>query len=123
RRRRGQPRYLTAGRNGARAVRGAERLDLTAQDVALAGSAAIDSANDPVGEIVDVHEIQSQGLEHAIAQPALRECAAIRADRGMVVRSVYLAGLDDHDRRSALCGVERDVVSSPLGVLIGGRRR
>src|SRR5438067_1784816 len=52
-----------------------ERGDLPAQDVALAGSAAIESANDPVGEIVDVHEIQSQVLERAIAQPALRECA------------------------------------------------
>src|SRR5207247_4414656 len=112
-----------AGRLRDRAVRVAERRDLPTQDVALAGSAAIERANDPFGEIVDVHEIQSEVLERAIAQPALRECAEIRAVRGMVVRSVYLAGLDDHDLRSALCGVERDVVSSPLGVLIGGRRR
>src|SRR5207253_3875367 len=43
----------------------------------------------------------------------------------MIVRTVDLTGLDDHDWRSASGCVERDVVGSPLRVFVrgGGRRR
>src|SRR5205814_9874760 len=96
--------------------------DLATQDAALAGSAAIEGANDPVGEVVDVHEIQSETFEGPIAQPPLRERVEIRTDRGVVIRSVDLTGLRDHDRRSATPRLERDVVSAPFGVLVRGCR-
>ena len=69
-----------------------------------------------------MHEIQSETFEGAIAQPPLRERAEIRTDRGVVIRSIDLTGLRDHDRRSATPRLERDVVSAPFGVLVRGCR-
>src|SRR5207237_1200833 len=47
----------------------------------------------------------------------------IRANRRVVVRTVHLTGLHDHDRSAFLGHVEGDLVGSPLGVFIRRCRR
>src|SRR5258705_7761032 len=100
-----------------------ERRDLAAQDVALARTASVQRAEDPVGEVVDMYEIQSEVFECAIPEPPVRQRAKVRTDSGVVVRTVHLTRLDDHDRRTALRRIERDLVRAPLRVLVRGRRR
>ena len=94
--------------------------ELAAQDVRLTETALVMDEQDPVDQVVHVHEVEAGLGEDLHRHPARTHLVDEDAELGGVARSVHPAGLGDEDGRPLVHPRFRLLVSEVLRLLVVG---